>query len=148
MTNRFDVLLYADDVRWAAAEGVSETVVAAGLLLFERSIGEIVSKLSTVELEQVIKLVGRSPRVYPPGTLDELKQRRALVLPEPPQRSSKSLCRDVAVEKQHAGTRGADPRGQPLAARFSARNCRGRRNGFYRRNRSRGSECDKQARQS
>jgi hypothetical protein len=36
-----------------------------------------------------------------------------LVLPEPPHRSSESPCRDVAAEKQHAGTRCADPRGQP-----------------------------------
>ena len=81
MTNRFGVLLYRDDVRWAAAEGVSETVIAAVLMLHERSVDEIVPKLSAVELGHVIKLVGRSPCVYPPGTLDALKQRRALVLP-------------------------------------------------------------------
>jgi hypothetical protein len=33
----------------------------------------------------VIKLVGRSPHVYPLGTLDALKHRRALISPEPPQ---------------------------------------------------------------
>ena len=55
-------------------------------MLHERSVNEFVPKLTAVELEQVIKLVGRSPRVYPPGTLDVLKQRRALVSPEPPQR--------------------------------------------------------------
>ena len=32
-------------------------------------------KLSAAELGQVIKLVGRSPRVYPPGTLDVLKSK-------------------------------------------------------------------------
>jgi hypothetical protein len=113
MTNRFGVLLYRDDVRWAAAEGVSETIIAAVLLLHERSVEQIVAELSALELEQVIKLVGRSPRVYPPGTLDALKQRRALVLPEPPRRSSESTRSEVAAEKRHAGTRGADPRGQP-----------------------------------
>ena len=61
----------------------------------------------------MIKLVGRSPRVYPPGTLDSLKHRRALVSPEPPRRSSESTRSEVAAEKQHAGTRGADPRSQP-----------------------------------
>ena len=91
MTNRFGVLLYRDDVRWAAAEGVSETIIAAVLLLHERSVEQIVAELSALELEQVIKLVGRSPRVYPPGTLDALKQRRALVSPEPPQRSGESV---------------------------------------------------------
>jgi hypothetical protein len=44
-------------------------------------IDEIVPKLSAAELEQVIKLVGRSPRVYPPGTLDALKQRRTSISP-------------------------------------------------------------------
>ena len=119
MTNRFDLLLHPDDARWAAAEGVSETVIAAVLLLHERSVQRIVAELTAVELEQVIKLVGRSPCVYPPGTLDALKQRRALVLPEPPHRSSESLCRDVAAKRhagtrgaQHTVTRGADPRGQ------------------------------------
>ena len=100
MTNRFDILLHPDDMRWAAAEGVSETVIAAVLLLHERSVDEIVPKLSVAELEQVIKLVGRSPRVYPPGTLDALKQRRALVSPEPPQRSGESTRSDVAQRGQ------------------------------------------------
>ena len=113
MTNRFGILLYRDDVRWAAAEGVSETVIAAVLLLHERSVDEIVPKLSAAELEQVIELVGRSPRVYPPGTLDVLKQQRALVSPEPSQQSGESTRSEVAAEKRHAGTRGADPRGQP-----------------------------------
>ena len=113
MTNRFGVLLYRDDVRWAAAEGVSETVIAAVLMLHERSVEEIAPKLSAAELEQVIKLVGRSPRVYPPGTLDVLKQQRALVSPEPPQQSGENTRSEVTAEKRHAGTRGADPRGQP-----------------------------------
>ena len=113
MANRFGVLLHPDDVRWAAAEGVSEAVIAAVLLLHERSVKEIAAELSAAELEQVINLVGRSPRIYPPGTLDALKQRRALVSPVPPQRSGESTRCDVAAEKQHAGTPGADPRGQP-----------------------------------
>ena len=111
MTNRFDVRLHPDDVRWAAAEGMSETVIAAVLLLHESSVKEIAAELSAAELEQVIKLVGRSPRVYPPGTLDALKQRR-----EPPQRSTESTRRDVAMEKQHARARSADfagPAGDP-----------------------------------
>ena len=122
MSNRFDILLHPDDVRWAAAEGVSETVIAAVLLLHERSVEQIVAELSAVELEQLIRLVGRSPRVYPPSTLDVLKHRRALVSREPPQRdvSLEPPQRDVAAEKQHAGTPGADPRGQP-ETRSSAR---------------------------
>ena len=81
---------------------------------------EIVPSLSAAELEQVIVLVGRSPRVYPPGTLDALKQRRALVSPVPPQRSGESTRSDVAAGKQHARTPGADLRGQP-ETRTSAR---------------------------
>jgi hypothetical protein len=114
MTNRFGVHLCRDDVRWAAAEGVSETVIAAVLLLNERSVEEIVAELTTVDLEQVIKLVGRSPRVYPPGTLGALRQRRALVSPEPAQRSGESnRSKELALEKRHTGGCGADPRSQP-----------------------------------
>ena len=100
-------------MRWAAAEGVSETVIAAVLLLHERSVKEIAAELSAAELDQVVKLVARSPRVYPPGTLDALKQRRALVSPEPPPRSGESTRSEVAAGKQHARTLGADRRGQP-----------------------------------
>ena len=104
----------------AAVEGVPETVIAAIYLLHDNSVDAVASKLTPGELGHVIRLVGRCPSYYPPGTLDALKQRRALVLPEPPHRSSESPCRDVAAEKQHAGTpcaqhtvtRGADPRGQ------------------------------------
>jgi hypothetical protein len=66
MTNRFGVVLHSESVRWAAAEGVSETVIAAVLLLHERTVDEIVAKLAPGELEQVIKLVGRCPSCYPP----------------------------------------------------------------------------------
>ena len=42
MTNRFEFPLLPDDLRWAAAEGVSEDVIAAVLLLHERRVDEIV----------------------------------------------------------------------------------------------------------
>jgi hypothetical protein len=61
MTNRFGVDLHPKEVRWAAAEGVTEDVIAAVLLLHERSVEEIVPQLSPLELEKVIELVGRSP---------------------------------------------------------------------------------------
>jgi hypothetical protein len=73
MTNAFGVELHSESVRWAAAEGVSETVIAAVLLLHERSVDEIASKLRPDELEQLIKLVGRCPSSYPTGALDALK---------------------------------------------------------------------------
>ena len=114
MANRFGVLLHPDDVCWAAAEGVSETVIAAVLLLHERSVKEIAAELSAAELDQAIKLIGRSPRVYLPGTLDALKQRRALVSPERPRRSGETARSNVAAKKPHTVTRGANH----AAARF------------------------------
>ena len=99
MTNRFDIRLHPDDVRWAAAEGVSETVVAAVLLLHERSVDEIVLKLSAPELEQVIKLVGRSPSVYPPATLEALKSKR---------NASPTPMAESPAKKQTPSTAGAD----------------------------------------
>jgi hypothetical protein len=44
MTNHYGVELHDESVRWAAAECVSETVIAAICLLDERSIDEIVGK--------------------------------------------------------------------------------------------------------
>ena len=45
-------------------------------LLDEKSVDEIVAKLSPVELEQVIKIVGRSPRGYRPAAYEALKEER------------------------------------------------------------------------
>jgi hypothetical protein len=70
-------------LRWAADEGVSETVIAATLLLHERSVDEIVPELSPAELEKVIVLVGRNPRLYPPGTLQALESNRPASPPQP-----------------------------------------------------------------
>jgi hypothetical protein len=69
MTNRFGFDLYPKEVRRAAAEGVSEDVITAVLLLHERSVEEIVPQLSPLELEKVIELVGRSPRPLPARNL-------------------------------------------------------------------------------
>ena len=81
MANRFGVALHPKDVRWAAAEAVSETVIAAVLLLHEHRVDEIVAKLTPSELEQVIKIVGRSPSCYPPGAYAALKAKRNLSPP-------------------------------------------------------------------
>jgi hypothetical protein len=56
-------------VRWASAEGVSQNVIAAVLLFYYHSVEEIVPKLSPAELDKVLVLVGRNPRLYPPGTM-------------------------------------------------------------------------------
>jgi hypothetical protein len=77
MTNRFGLNLHPKEVRWAAAESVSEDVIAAVLLLHERSVEEIVPQLSPLELEKVIELVGRSPRLYPRGILEALDQHKS-----------------------------------------------------------------------
>ena len=111
MTNCFEFPLHPDDLRWAAAEGVSETVIAAVLLLHERSVDEIVPKLRPAELEQVIKLVGRSPRVYPPGTLEALKSKR---------NASPTPMAESRAKKQTPSTARAD---HPL--REQTRACRG-----------------------
>ena len=83
MTNRFGVDLYPKEVRWAAAEGVSEDVIAAVLLLHERSVEEVVPQLSPLELEKVIVLVGRSPRLYPRGILEALDRHKNSLAPAP-----------------------------------------------------------------
>ena len=67
----------------AAAEGVSETVIAAVLLLHERSVDELAAKLRPDELGHVIRLVSRCPSCYPPGTLEALKVRSPSPSPEP-----------------------------------------------------------------
>ena len=82
MDNPYGINLDEASLRWAAAEGVSKSVIAAICLLDEKSVDEIVAKLSPVELEQVIKIVGRSPRGYPPGAYDALKEHRRTPSPE------------------------------------------------------------------
>jgi hypothetical protein len=102
MTNRFGVDLHPESVRWAAVEGVSETVIAAVLLLHERRVDEIVAKLWPSELEQVIKLVGRSPNCYPPETLEALKSRR---LPPPPAPVASTSTHSVVSNQPAARTK-------------------------------------------
>jgi hypothetical protein len=53
-------------------------------------VDEIIARLSPAELEQVNKIVGRSPNCYPPGVYAALKDRRTLVSP-PPQAVSPPL---------------------------------------------------------
>ena len=81
-TNAYGVVLDEASLRWAAAESVPETVIAAICLLETRSVDEVVARLTSTELEQVIKIVGRSPRGYPPGAYDALKENRRTPSPE------------------------------------------------------------------
>jgi hypothetical protein len=113
MSNRFGVDLHPDSVHWAANEHVSETVIAAVLLLHERSVEEIVPQLSPAELEKVIELVGRSPRLYPPGILEALHLQRSLLASPQPAESVPPNDADqmrqaherrlAMLEKQNAG---------------------------------------------
>jgi hypothetical protein len=73
MTNPFGIALDQASLRWAAAESVSETVIAAVSLLHERSVEEIAGKLTPAELADVARLVSRCPSCYPPGAYDTLK---------------------------------------------------------------------------
>ena len=81
---------------WAAKHGVSAKVAAVLILLSQaRPLDDIVAKLTPIELEQVIKIVGRSPRGYPPGAYDALKGKRNLAQPQPP---IERLSRNGALE--------------------------------------------------
>jgi hypothetical protein len=113
MSNRFGVTLHPDAQRWAAAERVSETVIAAVLLLHERRVEEVALKLSASELAQVIALVGRSPRLYPPGTLHGLESHRAGLPPQPAQTVKPSPIANkeagLAPSARHPPRRDAPP---------------------------------------
>ena len=108
MTNRYGTTLDPGAPRWAAAEGVSETVIAAVRLLHERSVNQITAKLTPGELEQVIKIVGRSPSCYPPGAYAALKAKRDLSA-QPP---TENLPPNVAAKEQAGRTHAADDRRQ------------------------------------
>jgi hypothetical protein len=108
MTNLFGIALDQASLRWAAAEGVSETVIAAVLQLHERSVDEIAAKITPQELADVTRLVSRCPSCYPPGAYDALKAKRNLASPAPP---TQNLPSTLAAKEQTATT-GAGPRTQ------------------------------------
>jgi hypothetical protein len=82
---------------------VSEDVIAAVLLLHERSVYEIAPQLSAAELEQTIVLVGRSPRLYARGTLEALESRRATPHPPPAEIvQPNAVPREKAAPPNHA----------------------------------------------
>ena len=62
MGNPYGIRLDDASLRWAAAESVPETVIAAICLLETMSVDEIVARLTPAELEQVIKIVVRTLR--------------------------------------------------------------------------------------
>jgi hypothetical protein len=74
--NPYGIQLDDEARRWATAENVPESVIAAICLLHEKSVDQIVARLTTAELEQVIKIAGRSPQIYPPGAYVALKEER------------------------------------------------------------------------
>ena len=62
MTNPYGITLDEASIRWAAAEGVSETVITAVLLRHERSVDEVAAKLRPDELAHVVNLRPRSKK--------------------------------------------------------------------------------------
>jgi hypothetical protein len=74
--NPYGIQLDDEALRWAAAEGVPVSVIAAIRLLHERSVDQIAARLTTAELEMVISIAGRSPQIYPPGAYAALKEER------------------------------------------------------------------------
>jgi hypothetical protein len=119
MTNRFGLHLPPDRLRWAVAEGVSEDVICAVLLLHEHSVNEIAPKLSPAELEKVLVLVGRNSRLYPPGTVQALESKRAVLPPQP----AKAVPRKaVAIDEAEPSTRAFRTGPEGAQARRSARN--------------------------
>jgi hypothetical protein len=110
MGNAFGLILDDASVRRAVAEGVPETVIAAIRLLHERSAGEIAAWLRPDELEHVIRLVGRCPSCYPPGTLDALKGERTL-----PPAPTESLVPAASDEAAHPHPQPRRPPARPEA---------------------------------
>jgi hypothetical protein len=99
MSNAFGLVLDSASVRRATVEGVPETVIAAIYLLHENSVDAVAAKLAPGELGHVIRLVGRCPSCYPPGTLDALKRRNSTPAPQPP---SVSGSNDLTSGRRHA----------------------------------------------
>jgi hypothetical protein len=85
---------------------VSEAVIAAICLLETKSVNEIVARLTPVELEQVIKIVGRCPRGYPPGAYDALKGHRRTPKPQPAERTNPGPEQHRANERNSRATEG------------------------------------------
>jgi hypothetical protein len=108
MTNPYGLVLDDASLRWATAESVSEAVIAAICVLETKSVDEIVARLTPVELEQVIKIVGRCPRGYPPGAYDALKGHRRTPSPkaQPAERTSPEPKKHQPNERNSRATEG------------------------------------------
>ena len=100
MTNRFGVELHPKDVRWAAAEGVSQDVIAAVLLLHERSVDEIAPQLSAPNLSRRSCSLAARPAFTRRGTLEALESKRA-TRTAPVNRPS-AVAREKAAPPNHA----------------------------------------------
>ena len=102
MSNRFGIALDQASLRWAAAEGVSETVIAAVLQLHERSVDEIAAKITPEELGDVTRLVSRCPNCYPPGAYDALKARRNVAAERSATRTTAGASAQSSAPRAHA----------------------------------------------
>ena len=80
-----------------------QDVIAAVLLLHERSVDEIAPQLTATELGQVIVLVGRSPRLYARGALEPLENKRPTRQPPPAETvQPNAVAREKAAPPNHA----------------------------------------------
>ncbi len=102
MGNPYRITLDTASLRWAAAEGVSESVIAAICLLGAKSVDEIVARLTAAELGQLINIIERSPNCYPPGAYAALKDKRDLALP-PQQAAPKGALKKQAGRPLRTG---------------------------------------------
>ena len=115
--NLFGIALDQASLQWAAAESVSENVIAAILLLHERSVDEVAGKLTPAELADATRLVSRCPTCYPPGTLAALRN-----LTPPPQPPRTGVSTDQAPSRLAARTGAEGPhRHRPNARKRAGR---------------------------
>ena len=106
--NLFGIALDQASLRWAAAEGVTETVIAAVSLLHERSVEEIAGKLTPAELGDVTRLVSRCPSCYRPerrnlGAEKPAARTTARVGANRPPRGHKRASAELGAHTQRAG---------------------------------------------
>ncbi len=112
MGNPYGIILDDASLRWAAAEGVPESVIAAVCLLGDMSVDDIVARLSPAEVGQVVNIIGRSPNCYPPDVYAALKGKRDLASP-PPRTHSPPPKEALKKEARRSPERGTSENTRP-----------------------------------
>jgi hypothetical protein len=81
--NPYGITLDRTWTKWAAKQGVPDTIAAALYLISEnRKTDEVVVKLRPSEIERVIDIVQCWPDRFPPGALAAIRRRRPAPLPQ------------------------------------------------------------------